>query len=314
MHSLVRQQWKARENGTMLARFRFHGGGMVMAFHAGASGPEWVAKRGDTEASRARLRRERAALEYLLPWQSALRVPRLLAWEEDAAEVCLVMSGIAGVVRMPDLRSNADLDPRFVQAGDWIRGMQHLVPSPRPLSFPEIHEEWLQGAQKLPEKERRSLGLWEHLRKLKAPARQTMTVHGDFWWGNLLFCGDRIGVVDWDGMQPGTPLDDMLTLLFKTLVRRGWTEVDSGTAFRIVFFEHAPCRRFLQQWARECGLTAEDGHFCFYRFLARRLQWELGLDLQVRSEQDQESARRHWSPILGWLAEQNYPNPFKALS
>lgn len=313
MHALIRQLRTAGEQTAVLARFRFHECGMVMAFRRDVVGPLWIAKRVESEPGRLRLRNERNALEWLAPWQQTLRVPRMLAWSEDESDACLILSGVTGHSRFPSLRSGGFLDVRFQTAQDWLRQFHRLVPSPEPVDLLTLHRRWSQELGDLPRRERRSYGLWAKFEQTVAPSRPSVPVHNDFWWGNLLFDGGRIGVVDWDGLRAGTPLDDLLTLLLKSPVMRNWTRLRDSEAFRVRFFAPSPARRLLLKWARECELSAEDAEFCFYSFLIRRMHWELGMSLQPRAEKDRQTALWEWSAISGWLAEQQYPNPFAEL-
>lgn len=310
MHSLIRKQWKANEEATVLARFRFHECGLVLAFRRDAAGPLWVAKRVESEPGRLRLRNERQALESLFPWCEVLRVPQVLAWSEDESDACLILSGLPGYSRFPSLRKGAAVDAHFGIAQNWLRQFHRLVPAPDDGDLSTLHRRCLQELSELPKRERRSCGLWAKYEQIVAPSRPAVPVHNDFWWGNLLFDGGRIGVVDWDGFRAGTPLDDLLTLFLKTPVLRGWTRLSASAAFQWMFFEPSPAHRLLQSWAEEYNLSASDGEFCFYSFLVRRLHWELGMSLQPRGDMDRRSAQVEWSAILGWLADQRYPNPF----
>lgn len=314
MHTLIRQQWTTAGETTVLARFRYHECGLVMAFRPNVAGPLWVAKRAESEPGRRRLRNERKALQYLLPWQQLLRIPRVIAWSEDEADACLILWGTPGYSRYPFLRTGGVLDARFQIAQNWLRQLHRLVPSPEDVDLQTLQQRWRAGLEDLPRRERRSRGLWRKFDETKAPFRPAVPVHNDFWWGNLLFDGGRIGVVDWDGFQAGTPLDDLLTLLFKTPTVKGGTALGASAAFRRTFFEATPTRRLLQRWAAECGLTAKDAEFCFYSFLVRRLHWELGMSLQPREEKDKQAALLQWSAILAWLAHEGYPSPFAAQS
>ncbi len=310
MHSLIRQQWQADRANTVLARFRFHECGLVIAFRKDVAGPLWVAKRVESEPGRLRLRNERLALEELSPWEEVLRVPRVLAWREDESDACLIVSGLPGCSIYPLLRKGGAVDAHFGIAQNWLRQFHRLVPAPGGVDLQTLHQSCLQELNELPQRERRSHGLWTKFEQIVAPARPAAPVHNDFWWGNLLFQGGRVGLVDWDGFRAGTPLDDLLTLLLKTPALRGWSRLSAAAAFHWMFFDESPVRRLLQAWAAEYDLSAGDAEFCFYSFLARRLHWELGMSLQPRGERDRRSAQVEWSAVLGWLAEHGYPNPF----
>lgn len=309
MHTLIRQQLSGEGRKTVLARFRHVECGMVMAFRPDVSGPVWVAKRVTSDRGRLRLRKERRALEYLEPWRQVLRTPRILAWSEDEAGACLILAGFSGCSRFPWLWRRGMVDGKLAIVQQWLRQFQQLVPSPEPVDLPKLQQCWLQALRELPQRERRSVGLWAKFEQTIAPARPAVAVHNDFWWGNLLFEGGRMGVVDWDGFQAGTPLDDLLTLLFKTPVGRGWNMLNPREAFCATFFEASPARRLVQNWAAECGLSAAEVDFCFYSFLVRRLHWELGMSLQPRPEPERTAALLQWSAILSWLAERRYPSP-----
>lgn len=312
MHQLIRQQWRADGEGAQLAHIRYPEGSLVMAFRRDVTGPSWVAKQAVSTAGRIRLRSERRALEWLAPWRNMLRIPRVLAWSEGEEGAFLILSGIGGGSRFPALQRGRSLDPGFECLQNWLRQMHRLVPSPENVDLPALHRRWRQELGELPQYERSTLGLWGKFEHLTVPSRPAVAVHNDFWWGNLVFDGDRIGVIDWDGFRAGTPLDDLLTLLFKTPVVKGWSQVRGSAAFCWTFFEASPTRRLLRRWAGEYGLSSEEAESCFYSFLVRRLHWELGMALQPRTAAEQYTALLQWIPILGWLTEQRYPNPFAA--
>lgn len=308
MHERMRLRVAQYPTGLHLMRIPMDEGALVLAFRHSHPHPEWVAKRASGERSRERLRVEKQVLEQLQPWQAQLRVPALLDWDDDGEECCLLQTGVAGQIDALTLPAAGRLPPRFRIAAQWLESFQNLAQPLVSIHLRELTRQWLDEVAAAPDSF--SAPLWEQVRILTAPALPAMPVHGDFWDGNLLFDGNRLSVVDWSGFGSGTPLQDLLTLLFRAPVTRRGRLLASWDAFVYTFFTPSPARALLVDWAARRGLGVEGARFCFYLFLAHRLRWELGFCLQQRSEEEQSSSHHFWQPILSWLADRHYPDPF----
>jgi aminoglycoside phosphotransferase (APT) family kinase protein len=82
----------------------------------------------------------------------------------------------------------------------------------------------------------------ERLKQLPVPAGPTVLVHGDLWFGNTLWSGDRCtGLVDWDCAGAGSPGIDL-----------GGTRLDAALMFGPLAAEQV-----LEGWQRAAGRRAE---------------------------------------------------------
>lgn len=82
----------------------------------------------------------------------------------------------------------------------------------------------------------------ERLEQLPAPGGPTVFVHGDLWFGNTLWSGDRCtGLVDWDCAGAGSPGIDL-----------GGARFDAALMFGLPAAEQV-----LEGWQRTAGRRAE---------------------------------------------------------
>ncbi|MGW3960955.1 phosphotransferase family protein [Amycolatopsis sp. NPDC005003] len=82
----------------------------------------------------------------------------------------------------------------------------------------------------------------ERLERLPAPGGPTVLVHGDLWFGNTLWSGDRCtGLVDWDCAGAGSPGIDL-----------GGARFDAALMFGLPAAEQV-----LEGWQRAAGRRAE---------------------------------------------------------
>ncbi|WP_370961578.1 aminoglycoside phosphotransferase family protein [Amycolatopsis sp. cg9] len=88
----------------------------------------------------------------------------------------------------------------------------------------------------------------ERLAQLSAPTGPTVFVHGDLWFGNTLWSGDRCtGLVDWDCAGAGSPGIDLggarfdAALMFglpaAEQVRKGWQRAAGRRAERLAYWD-----------------------------------------------------------------------------
>ena len=164
------------------------------------------------------------------------------------------------------------------------------------------------------------LGLAPVLEAAAAAASATLRsrpAHGDFWSGNVLArppkanCDD-LAVIDWSGLTAGSALDDLLTWVAQSSRGLGAARANRLECWQRWFFAPGPVRQYLRAWAAEAGYDAASARLAFYLFLQRRLGWELGLDLQTRSEGEQAWAGVQWNDALEWLRQAGHPDPFTA--
>jgi len=283
--------------------------------------PRWIAKTAVTPAAIVRLHAEARALGYLEPWSQTLRLPRILGWREAEDECCLVQSGVAGLpqpCRWDPRRPWACLPETLLQAADWLAYFQQLVPARRPATLAQLANEMRLQLQENAGRHSRFAPLLLALHGVipnRAPGVGTVACHGDYWRGNVLFASNsRIpavtGVIDWSGFTSSTALEDLLTWMATVTPRTSRARLDLWVA---LFFCPGRPRDFLRQWAAKHGYDDSAGRVAFLLFLARRLQWELGLDLQARSASESATALGDWTEFLAWMAQHNYPDPFTPL-
>lgn len=329
MHELVRE-WSARcHPPPRLARLPLDGGALVAAFApaGGAHRMPWLAKTARGEAACRRLRAERDALVRLAPVAERLGIPCLLAYREEAAagvpEACLLQTALPG----PPLRCHWRgrltwrLRRGLAAADAWVREFQMLCRQHADLqptaTLAELTERTRERGQAAAPP---AAGLLSPLLAEcgSGPrASRCVLVHGDFWAGNLLWlprrgrlaaAASRLAVVDWSGLGAGSALDDLLTWMASLPC-----EAATGSRlalWRTLWLAPGYARQLLRARAREAGYTAAEARAAFYLFLARRLGWELGLDLQARNPAETARAMAEWSLALDWLRQHGFPDPF----
>ncbi|MGH9476736.1 MAG: phosphotransferase [Terriglobales bacterium] len=306
MHEVVRELMERDWPPAVVARVPLDGGALVAGFEpAGRQRLRWVAKVGYGQAACQRLRAEAAALRGLAAVAEQLQIPRLLAYREQGggatARACLAQSGLAGA-RWRRRRAAAVLA--------WLRRFQELAPGPGPRPALQtlvatMREQCTTQVRCDPD-----LAPWLDWVAAQLPpeshagAALAAPVHGDFWPGNVLWQpGGGVGVVDWGGWGWGSRLDDVLT----------WhTHPGLGEARLDPVLRQGEARRCLRAWAAAAGYDGAAARLAFYLFVARRVRWELGLDLQARRQAERRQARREWRAVLAALARQRYPDPFAA--
>lgn len=328
MHELVRE-WSARGgSGLRLARLPLDEGALVAAFvpARGGSRLHWLAKTAYGEAACRRLRAEQAALARLAPVAERLNIPRLLAWSEigadEASEACLLQTAVDGEpmhCRWNGHGAGSALAPALAATGDWLRRFQALS-----REQPELHPglslaEWTgQTRTRLATATGEAARLLGPLLPLAAEAAAPIPcvpVHGDFWTGNMVWTPGRgkgagVGVVDWSGLRHGSALDDLLTWMASLVCGRRGHRRTRLEAWKLLWFTGGQPRQYLRAWVAEAGYPAATARGAFYLFLARRLAWELGLDLQARNGAERECSQAEWSEALDWLQLHSFPDPF----
>lgn len=79
--------------------------------------------------------------------------------------------------------------------------------------------------------------------------------HGDFWPGNLMMSGSKIGIIDWETLTlQGWPLDDLFLFVLKYALRfydGVFTDQSAEVSFRKAFSEKGPITQPLSTLIRE---------------------------------------------------------------
>lgn len=308
MHDIVRRNWVRFGTGLQLMRLPADDGERIMAFRRGRAYPVWVAQRGIGRMGCLRVQSEKRALEWIEPWHSRLGVPSLIDFMQTDTETWMVRTGLCGAVWPIHIEGFANLPEAISRAAEWLHDFQEIVAAPASTDLQALALTWAHEADARPDGW--SSPLWQQVRSTPISAMPAVATHGDFWTGNLLFERRRMGVVDWNNFHAGTPLEDMLILLMKTPKTQRRRLLDPLRSFIRTFFADSPTRHLLLDWTRRHGLSAREARFCFYLCLARRLRWELGFGLQSRSPKSIAQTRYGWQPILAWLADRDYPDPF----
>lgn len=183
--------------------------------------------------------------------------------------------------------SGGRIRPHLVLCGSWILALHSATRGrPRPLAT-------FRGPGGAPlaeplERVRRAHSLSplgrELVSQVEAELREagdmelpTVCEHGDFWMGNVLVRGDRLGVVDWEDARPdGLPLMDLFMLLHAAAVLRRNPTLELGRILRDYEGTHFGdtwvldvARPALAQYARSLGLCQEAARPLFPLFLAR---------------------------------------------
>ncbi|HET9785480.1 MAG TPA: phosphotransferase [Terriglobales bacterium] len=328
MHELVRE-WSTRSHPfPFLMRLPLDGGALVAAFAPEGQGSrmQWLAKSARGEAACRRLRAERDALLRLAPLAERLCIPRLLDYRESdgggAPEACLLQTALSGLPMRCRWRGHGSWRVwRGLAAADaWLIEFQQqcrLQPDMQTTScLADLAE---QTRQRLQAAATPAADLLSPLLEQchPPPASRCIPIHGDFWAGNLIWrrgggqrstATARLGVVDWSGLGFGSALDDLLTWMASLPCA---ATADARLAlWRHLWFAPGRGRDRLRARARAAGYTPPEARAAFYLFLARRLGWEMGLDLQARNQAERKRSLAEWSVALDWLRRQGFPDPF----
>ncbi len=266
---------------------------LLAAFRAGERAPRWMAKVAYQASGRARLRRDHAALRHLAPTADMLRVPAVLAWHDADESTCLIETGMPGwpVTTLPR--------PEHVHiAWAWLQSFQASTAAPD-TALPREHPDPALAAP-----------LLRHVAGLPASDLSWVAVHGDFWWGNILWDGCCLAVIDWNGLHHGSPLDDLFTLVFRLPGERVAGADGRLRLLRQAFFDCTPIAFLVRRMALQAMGSATAAGAEFYRFLLHRMRWEMGLEWQPRSQRECYKAREEWTLMVRWLVIQDFPNPF----
>jgi hypothetical protein len=316
MHELVQEYWAQTPRREALARLRSAPHTTLLAcFAAGQRHPAWVAKLACDEPRRAVLRREHGVLCRLHSHALELGAPRALAWDDGGREACLILSGLPGAIppwQCGPGRLGSAAVRLLHHASHWIQRLQALIPvvadrRQPPPTVQQLAAELISERRRIPDQWPIAALLAAVQAECRQPPLPAVSCHGDFWVGNLLRAGRRLHVVDWNGLGPGSPLDDYWLLVTKSPPPPG---LSRWQLLERQLFRPGPLAHRLRR-AAPCALPPPALRLSFYLFLARRLRWEAGLALQPRTAWHQEASRREWLPVLQALEERAFPPPFR---
>lgn len=197
---------------------------------------------------RERFATEVAALEVAGDHQ--LPAARLIAMDLDGTEagtLAVLTTVLPGHSRIPTVASTA----RLRSLGATAAALQSIPLTPRAalpfrtrsiadVDFAALRRE--KGTTALLE------AAEERLARLPAPDGPTVFVHGDLWFGNTLWSGDRCtGVVDWDCAGAGSPGIDLSGARFDAAlmfglpaaeqVLEGWRQATGRRADRVAYWD-----------------------------------------------------------------------------
>ncbi len=282
----------------------------LLCFDRNTCKPYQVVKTASSARGIRRLQAESAALLYLESVAPQLQVPRQVSWQSQLPEACLVETAVPGVPLGTHFRGGgiAALRPFLPTVCLWLDRFQALTRPATAESVVALFFQWREtnhaGLNNIPP----LLPLLQCLESMTAHLQGgAVMVHGDFWSGNLLLQDEQLGVIDWNGLRLGTRWEDLLTFLLCALPAAPEPRL---RAFQQCFFEDVEIACRLRNSAALGGAAAGELRFAFYFFLARRLFWEQGLDLQNRDSGEREQSLRQWTPLLSWIEDRQFPEPF----
>jgi aminoglycoside phosphotransferase len=229
-------------------------------------------------------------------------MPRVLDWESGAASACLIFSGLGGFSEHFGLAAetgNARDAARMAAARSWLEAFREKV------SVERIERELGGTAGELAALERLSIERPEvaelhDFLKTKAGAGRPAASHGDFWSGNLLFDGTRLGVIDWEGLAARDAYHDLFSLLTHcSYLANGRVQMDiSPERFLQLYFGDSAATRFAKAAFAELGPRPEELRASFYGFVAKNVRSKGG------------RYRESWFRILAILRAGGFPAPW----
>jgi hypothetical protein len=239
-------------------------------FRPGATAPEMIGKLPRTPRDITIARSEAAALDSLSPVAAQLNIPRL-RFQADLHNggFLFVQSGLAG----RPLPEKAD---HFDRVLPWLDAFQQAVPPSGSLGDSLRHSIATTRTQ-LPDATpaERELLVRAESEATLLDSLPAYAVHGDFWCGNVLDDGGRLGVLDWSTYHFGSPLED----LHNFAAAQGY-ETHGGTEERMqsmwrVFFNDLPLMRRTAEMTSQMLTSRHIGkellHPMFLLFLISRI-------------------------------------------
>jgi hypothetical protein len=322
MHSLITSTYQ--ETAGALVRLRSDPDlSIVACISARNATPYWIAKVSSTRSGIERLRRERDVLEHLRPWSGRLGVPVVIGSADDSNGFCFIQEGVSGVplairldfrsIKPSGLRLQGGLNPWLERLLQWLEEFQTLVPPPRPCSVADLVTGSIPSLESVTGDAfaLRLRAIGAQIDPVTLRSTPLVAAHGDFCCGNILVSGRTFHVIDWNGFEAGSPLEDLFNCLVKceSLVNRR-PATPQQTLSALLF---APeIRLLLSKAADRFCLTREAARGCLYLYLLRRACWELGYGSRPRTASECASAAQEWAPVLAWLEAEDYPDPWSS--
>ena len=251
--------------------------------HGAPSNRRWIATFADGTTAFAKI----AAYDYVAGWlrtekanyealEGAPFLPRLLGWDDDGSEPCLVLEDLSGAIWPPPWTA-----PRIDAV---VATLEQLQATPAPLTIPamfgemfDIREGW--HALRIDPAGALSLGIFDerwlsgHLDPLESAAGTAVLegdalLHGDVRSDNLCFIDGRTLLVDWNWACRGSRVLDVAAWL-PSLAHEGgpepWTilpgQGELASLLAGFFLEHAgrepiPQAPHVRQLQLDQGLVA----------------------------------------------------------
>ncbi|MGH9412295.1 MAG: phosphotransferase [Terriglobales bacterium] len=304
MHDLVLARLQTKPT-PVLAQLPLDGGSLLAAFAPQPRGSMlWLAKTAYGASACLRLQAEANALTLLAPVAATLQLPQLLAFsaagEGQSASACLLQTALPGrplrcrwLQLFQDCTANLPLPrPSLADLGAAVARDTRLALQRQPQLQPLLA--WVLDCFAAP-----------------GPACPAVAIHGDFWFGNVMWNSrpPSLGVIDWSSFGVGSALDDLLTWMTHLPAGRSGRYRAHVEVWPAVLLASGSPRQMLCDWARRASYDAATARYAFYLFLARRLLWELGFGLQQRDADECARAQRDWSAVLAWLTAHGFPDP-----
>ena len=222
----------------------------LLRFEAGGPVAAAVLRLGDPGDSGhcARFATEVAALRFA--GEHGLPAARLIATDLDgsaAGELAVLTTVLPGCSRIPPVASTA----RLRCLGVTVAALQSVPLTPQP-ALP-LRTRLIADMDFVARRRERGTtpllaAAEERLAGLPVPSGPTVFVHGDLWYGNTLWSGERCtGIVDWDCAGAGSPGVDLSGVRFDAAllfglpaaeqVLAGWQQATGRRADRLAYWD-----------------------------------------------------------------------------
>lgn len=241
-------------------------------FRPQARNPEVIGKLPRSPHDTVLARREAAALGSLRRVAGAVNIPRLMFQAElPDGGFLFVQSGVAG-------RPLAERTDHFDQVLPWLDAFQKAVSAQGTVAESLCRSITCCRAQ-LADAAPAELEL---LMRAEAEAArldtvQAAAVHGDFWSGNVLNDGGRLGVLDWSNYHFGGPLEDLHNFAAaQGYESRGGDDERMRSMWRVFFSDGPLMRRTADATARMLAGRKLDSSLLrpmFLLFLINRISY-----------------------------------------
>jgi len=247
-------------------------GGVAFLFRGAERLPCAVLKLRRAAAADSSLEREAEALDALagrLPVPLRASLPRLLAYRRRQGCEALALSVLEGCPAYVELHGRLwprrRVERHLLAAADWLSRFHIATRSDSPAPPPEDEARRIGQTLAAAGRDQEPEDLAELLETARRHHLPCSAVHGDFWARNLLLCGDRVGVVDWEHFRDvGSPLEDLFHFALSYGLNYPWSRyrrLPPLEAFRHTFLERNPVsravRRYFEAYGSRTGLPPE---------------------------------------------------------